>query len=310
MKTLVQMLRELSRADVSEFAVVSDRLPCVKIAGNYEPIDDAPRSTEAILEMLLGVGGSRHVEDLEAKPAQWSTRVDGVGSIAITAAFRAGRVQARFTLERQSPVAQAKGRPSPTGAVEHPTARHPPAGSRSNPPPPRNVAAPLAAVRPPSTPPPAVRQGRAPSEPTMRAAVVPLRVGPQPDIAALDELLATARQASASDMHIVAGRPMLLRIAGELLARGAPIEEAVVQATILPAVPERVRPMLDEHGSCDFAIERPSGRYRVNVARQRSGLKACFRCIAANMPTLVSLGLPPEIERATHHHQGLVLVTG
>ncbi len=49
---------------------------------------------------------------------------------------------------------------------------------------------------------------------------------------------------------------------------------------------------------------------RVNVARQRTGLKGCFRCIPAAVPTLASLGLPPEIERATHHHQGLVLVTG
>ncbi len=48
----------------------------------------------------------------------------------------------------------------------------------------------------------------------------------------------------------------------------------------------------------------------MNVARQRTGLKACLRCIPAEVPTLSSLGLPAEIERATHHHQGLVLVTG
>ncbi len=48
----------------------------------------------------------------------------------------------------------------------------------------------------------------------------------------------------------------------------------------------------------------------MNVSRQRTGLKGCFRCIPPGVPTLASLGLPPEIERATHHHQGLVLVTG
>lgn len=313
MKTLVQMLRELSRADVSEFAVVSDRLPCLKVAGSYQPIDDTPRSTEAILEMLVAVGGSRHVQDLETKPAQWTTRVDGVGSVAITAALRAGRAQARFTLARPPSVAphRERGRPATTAAVEHPTARNVAARSRSSGPPAPQAPTPLARVRAPSTPPPAVRRGRAPSDPTWGAAVVPLRVAPQASFeASLDELLTTARQASASDMHIIAGRPILLRIAGELLPRGTPIDDALVETMILPAVPERVRPMLDEHGSCDFAIERPSGRYRVNVARQRSGLKACFRCIAASMPTLASLGLPAEIERATHHHQGLVLVTG
>ena len=76
-------------------------------------------------------------------------------------------------------------------------------------------------------------------------------------------------------------------------------------------VPERLRSTLAEQGSCDFALDLGAqGRFRVNVARQRSGLKGCLRCIPTIVPTLASLGLPPEIERATHHHQGLVLVTG
>ena len=81
MKTLHQMLRELSRSEVAEFAVVSDRLPCVKVGGAYEPVDDTARSTDAILEMLMALGGSRYIEDLGDKPAQWTTRVEGVGPV-------------------------------------------------------------------------------------------------------------------------------------------------------------------------------------------------------------------------------------
>jgi twitching motility protein PilT len=104
---------------------------------------------------------------------------------------------------------------------------------------------------------------------------------------------------------------LLLRLAGELVARGAAIDEATAQRMIEPIVPERIRGVLEEQGSCDFALDRGGhGRFRVNVSRQRTGLKACFRCIPAAVPTLASLGLPLEIERATHHHQGLVLVTG
>jgi len=127
----------------------------------------------------------------------------------------------------------------------------------------------------------------------------------------LDALLATAREAGASDLHVVAGRPILIRLAGDLTQRGPPLEEAAVEEALVAAVPDRLWPSLQEQGSCDFALERPGrGRFRVNVSRQRTGYKGCFRCIPPGVPTLASLGLPSEIERATHHHQGLVLVTG
>jgi twitching motility protein PilT len=274
------MLRELSRKDVAEFAVVTDRLPCVKVGGSYQPIDDAPRSTEAILEMLVATGGSRYVEDLETKPAQWKTRVDGIGTISVTAGIRAGRAQARFTLARRS------SRPP-----------RPPREPEAEPESPSWGLPPQAVI--------AARTGTEPARPTESPA------SPDPGHAgSLDKWLAAARESGASDLHLVSDRPMLLRVAGDLLPRGSPIAGATVEATIAPFVPDRLRSALESQGSCDFAIEHSTGRFRVNIARQRTGLKACFRCIPTSIPTLASLGLPPEIERATHHHQGLVLVTG
>jgi twitching motility protein PilT len=127
----------------------------------------------------------------------------------------------------------------------------------------------------------------------------------------LGELLSLARRAQASDLHLVPGRPLLLRVGGELRPEGAPLEAAVVEDALAQVVPGHLWPVLVEQGSCDFALDRGSlGRFRVNVARQRTGTKGCFRCIPPGVPTLASLGLPPEIERATHHHQGLVIVTG
>jgi twitching motility protein PilT len=157
------------------------------------------------------------------------------------------------------------------------------------------------------------------SDPLLRPAVI--KPQPRPNFAEaaalmsaagdVDALLAGARSAGASDLHLVAGRPPLLRVAGELLPRGATLEPATVEAMLMPLVPERLAQVLAEQGSCDFAIERgASGRFRVNVGRQRTGLKACFRLVPPAVPTLESLGLPPEIEKATHHHQGLVIVTG
>jgi len=286
MKTLHQMLRELSRADVAEFAIASDRLPCVKVGGNYEPVDDTPRSTAEIVEMLVAAGGGGYVDDLLAGPAQWTTRVEGVGLIGITALMRSGRVQARFALVRRPSLPSiARGDPlRPSVDRAAPTSRSGPVDT-----PVENTSLLLGG------------DGEAP------ARTRPMTPGQG---SALDELLVAARQAGASDLHVVAGRPMLLRIGGELLARGPQIGESAVEEMVAVLVPERARAPLAAQGSCDFAIERPSGRFRVNVVRQRTGLKACFRCIAAAVPTLASLGLPADIERATHHHQGLVLVTG
>jgi twitching motility protein PilT len=358
MKTLQQMLRELSRAEVAEFAVASDRLPCVKVGEVYEPVDDSTRSTDAILEMLVSAGGSRYIEELEAQPAQWTTRVDGLGAVAVTAIMRAGRVQARFTLVRRAvpppgPL-QVSARPAPPAALD--SSGLPRTHSESDAPEargvydPANISDPMmraAVVRGPAlaaetaarrpapagdtvvrtpfglTTDPVVRTPIGPTiDPVMRT---PLGLTPDPVVRApvapasepvvrgplpLDDMLATARQVAASDLHLVSGRPMLLRVGGELNPHGEPVDAAVVEALIMPVVPERVRAALAENGSCDFAVERVTGRFRVNVSRQRTGLKACFRCIPAGIPTLASLGLPPEIERATRHHQGLVLVTG
>ncbi len=261
MKTFDQMLHELGRTDVIEFAVASERLPCLKIGNKYEPICETPRTTPMILEMLTASGGGGHVRDLEKNPQHWTTRVEGVGSVGVQAVMISGRVQARFAVL----VREAPAKPAPAGAA-------------------------------PGVAPVAVAAIATPASIRMDG---------------LDGLLAAAREVGASDLHLVAGRPVLLRVGGDLAARGAPIHEAAVEKMLMATVPERLRPVLAEQGSCDFAIDRGElGRFRVNVARQRTGLKGCFRCIPAGVPTLASLGLPPEIERTTHHHQGLVLVTG
>ena len=98
MKTFDEMLRQLARPDVIEFAVASDRLPCVKIGSKYDPLDDVPRSTDAIIEMLTRIGGAPYVKDLERTPAHWTTRVDGIGSVGVQAIFVNGRLQARLAL--------------------------------------------------------------------------------------------------------------------------------------------------------------------------------------------------------------------
>jgi twitching motility protein PilT len=143
------------------------------------------------------------------------------------------------------------------------------------------------------------------------AAAAPTPAVPAAAPQSLDAILRSARGEGASDVHVIADRPLAVRVAGELVSRGQVLPAASIDAMLADVVPERLRSLLADQGSCDFAMDRAGiGRFRVNVSRQRTGLKGCFRCIPDELPTLASLGLPPEIERATHHHQGLVLVTG
>jgi twitching motility protein PilT len=80
---------------------------------------------------------------------------------------------------------------------------------------------------------------------------------------------------------------------------------------VLSQVPARLRAAFDRDGSCDFALQSEAhGRFRVNVCRQRSGLKGSFRLIPKDLPTLESLGMPVELIRATRYAHGLVLITG
>ncbi len=128
---------------------------------------------------------------------------------------------------------------------------------------------------------------------------------------ALDDLLGQARERRASDVHILADRPSMLRVAGDLVACGEPLSAQATEDLLAPRVPPALRAQLDEHGSCDFSLIHPAyGRFRANVSRQRTGWKLTARPIGESIPTLAELGLPESIARATHHHQGLIVVTG
>ena len=85
MKTIEELLKNLARPEVLEFGLVTNRLPSVNIGGKFEPVDDEAPSTERLMQMLVTMGGGRHVDSLCDKPVQWTTRLDGVGIIAVAA---------------------------------------------------------------------------------------------------------------------------------------------------------------------------------------------------------------------------------
>jgi len=518
MKSIEELLRNLARPDVLEFGLVTNRLPSINVGGRFEPVDDHAPSTDRVIQMLVAMGGARFVDTLSERPVQWTTRLDGVGVIAVAAIMRKDVVQARFTVARrdpagarppqqmsavqtqsgppvarkegpapavvvrpaQTPQAQAFARtqqggaaaPAPTPAVQptpSPVAA-PPAAAQPSPsaskiavqaPKPAPAPAPalvvdeddedeeddneptvqtfspsgttppkLPSAAPPS-PTPIVEEPRpkparrpedvvrestdaevsaavdeleevkddveittndsgsrrmmaakpaplavdtettetdgesieqtvevvpgkdkkkeeAKSDPKLEAKTDPslgtpkeepkMATGAMPSMpmasavpsttpsgvialerekprvdsaAALDSFLAMAMAAHATDLHLVPGRPVLLRVASDLVARTQPIAPEHVDRIVRDIVPSRLREALDGEGACDFTIDhREHGRFRVNVSRHRSGTKLAVRALGQALPSIAALALPEPVSSAIRATRGLVLVTG
>ncbi|RKG93943.1 PilT/PilU family type 4a pilus ATPase, partial [Corallococcus sp. CA053C] len=210
---------------------------------------------------------------------------------------------------RTAPVGAASVRGVPVGAVTAPAdafARAHPAGAQV----PQASAEISARAAVPAAARPPAASAPSPAADVPARAIPISRNAPAPgrDLAVL---LEQARSMHASDLHVVAGRPPLFRLAGELQPQDTPLSPELVERLLLPIIPERLRHILERDGSVDFALDsEETGRFRVNVGRQRTGLKGVFRVISREIPTLESLGLPADIAKATHHHQGLIVLTG
>ena len=135
---------------------------------------------------------------------------------------------------------------------------------------------------------------------------------PSEIVPALAALVAEARRRGATDLHIAANRPVMIRTVGELAALDpAPSSPATVETLLLPLLGTLRRQQLADRGYVDLAVDVPgAGRLRTNVSRQQGGLKGAFRLAVTRPPTLDDLGLPAAVAKVTENHQGLVVIAG
>lgn len=130
-------------------------------------------------------------------------------------------------------------------------------------------------------------------------------------MAQIDTLLKLALEHGASDLHLRAGTPSLLRIHGRL--QPVPGLEGTdnTSVVLLEILSESQRQLFEAHNDLDFAYEIPGvARFRANFLRQRNGLGAVFRVIPNEIRGLEKLGLPQAVHQLARLEQGLVLVTG
>lgn len=120
----------------------------------------------------------------------------------------------------------------------------------------------------------------------------------------------------ASDLHLVAGHPPMLRVHGDLLPVGeVPLSSATTSRIVATILPAEFRPRFDSQKDFDFSLQlaRPGGsvRFRVNVFRGQGAVGACLRFIPSSIPSFEWMGLSGDlVKRIVKLHNGLVLITG
>ncbi len=151
---------------------------------------------------------------------------------------------------------------------------------------------------------PSPRDARDPREPTPAATTANLE--------SLDQLLMYAARQTASDLLLIAGAPVTLRIGGELSKpSGAPLEAEDTRSLLLPLLTPAQTQELQRNRAVDLCFHREGiGRFRANIHYQRGTLAGSLRLLPERIPTLESLNLPPMLRKLAEARQGLVLVTG
>jgi twitching motility protein PilT len=154
---------------------------------------------------------------------------------------------------------------------------------------------------------------------------------------ALGRLLAEALRRGASDLLLLAGLPPVFRVDGRLKRGDAAALDADEVARLFQSqLASRVRREIADRGAADFSLRlagagghpttstmpadaggasldstlAASGRFRVNLHRQRGQLAASVRTLPRDIPTLASLNLPPAFAELVKPSRGLVLICG
>lgn len=128
----------------------------------------------------------------------------------------------------------------------------------------------------------------------------------------LTQLLAFTMQNKASDLHLSAGSPPIIRVDGSLKrVKADPLSSDDIRTMLYSVMTEDQRAVFEDKSDLDFAIALgEKARFRVNAFATRLGTCAVFRTIPSVVPTMEELDLPPIMKRFAELEKGIVLVTG
>src|SRR5574341_68791 len=128
----------------------------------------------------------------------------------------------------------------------------------------------------------------------------------------ISKLLTFAAKEGASDCHISAGEPPMIRLHGDLKKLDhPPLTSEETHSLVYDMMSDAQRKNFEEKRECDFSFELGDiARFRVNVFVQNRGLGAVFRNIPTEIIPMEKLGMPPIVRQLCDREKGLILVTG
>lgn len=128
----------------------------------------------------------------------------------------------------------------------------------------------------------------------------------------IEDLLKIAVEKHASDLHITVGRPPVLRIGGELVdLEFDPLDAESAKFLIYSLLTRQQRDVFEDDFELDFAYEHTkTGRFRVNLYKQKGYVGAALRVIPSEIPSIEKLELPPIISELAELPSGLIIIAG
>jgi twitching motility protein PilT len=128
----------------------------------------------------------------------------------------------------------------------------------------------------------------------------------------ISDLLAFSVKNKASDLHLSAGLPPMIRVHGDVRKINVPaLEHSHVHDMVYDIMSDGQRKTYEETLECDFSFEIPNlARFRVNAFNQNRGAGAVFRTIPSTILTLEQLNCPAIFKDIANTPRGIVLVTG
>jgi len=128
----------------------------------------------------------------------------------------------------------------------------------------------------------------------------------------IDQLLSFAVKNNASDLHISAGLPPMIRVDGDIKRINMPeMSHKEVHSMIYDIMNDKQRKAYEEFFETDFSFEIPDlARFRVNAFNQARGAAAVFRTIPSEILTLEDLAAPKIFKDIAMYPRGIVIVTG